>query len=237
MRSAIDTSAASFLNTVARNPAATPTRTSSAQSWQEFEQYLSSAIQSALADSGLSQDAVKVTGNTRQDSDTSTVSGPIALTVTIDPTKVPAAATAATSQTKAADATTSETQAAGAMTTKKNPFAIPFSYESKQAAELVAHYLGGTVVGNHVGMDMTPLGQLPVDIWSVNVGGRNYEARFLAKSLNESSPDSLRVELNAIGISALGAAPLPSKVAYQSNYDRDPSAREPGALPPWATPA
>jgi hypothetical protein len=227
MRSAIDTSPASFLNSVASRSAAAAPKTSSAQSWKEFEQYLSSAIQTALVDSGLSQDAVKVTGNVRQDSDASSVSGPIALTVTIDPTKVQAATTAATSEPTAADATPAQARA--------NPFAIPFPYESKQAAELVAHYLGGTVVGNHVGMDMTPLGQLPVDIWSVNVGGRTYEARFLAKSLNESSPDRLRVDLNEIGISALGAAPLPSKVAYQSNYDRDPSAREPGALPSWAT--
>ncbi|MEO8658396.1 MAG: hypothetical protein ABI693_07985 [Bryobacteraceae bacterium] len=149
------------------------------------------------------------------------------MTVTIDPTKVQAAAAAATSETKEADAAPAQA----------NPFAIPFPYESKQAAELVAHYLGGSVVGNHVGMDMTTLGQLPVDIWSVNVGGRTYDARFLAKSLNESSPDRLRVDLNEIGISALGAAPLPSTVAYQTNYDRDPSAREPGALPSWAKPA
>ncbi|MEO8661450.1 MAG: hypothetical protein ABI693_23475 [Bryobacteraceae bacterium] len=118
-----------------------------------------------------------------------------------------------------------------------NPFTIPVDYESRQAADLVATYLGGTVVGNHVGMDLTPISGLPVDIWTVNVGGRNYDARFLAKTLNESTPDRLRIDLNEVGISVLGAAPLASKVAYESNYARDPNARDPGPLPAWATPA
>jgi len=118
-----------------------------------------------------------------------------------------------------------------------NPFAIPVDYESREAADLVATYLGGTVVGNHAGMDLTPITGLPVDIWTVNVGGRNYDARFLAKTLNESTPDRLRIDLNEVGISVLGPPPLASKVAYESNYVRNPDSRDPGPLPAWATPA
>jgi hypothetical protein len=252
MNSAIGHSAAPVVRTLAESATQGPRRATSLQSWNDFEQFLRSAIQPAVRESSPLRAAgpVRTPVATRQDSDSESGNRQIVVPLneistaaeTSTPVVVPRsrvtteATGAATGTTTSPGATTTSTEDSSAPATT-NPFAIPYDYTGGEAAALVAKYLGGTVLGKNIGMNVYPFGQPLTDIWTVSVGGQQYQARILAEYLNECSPDLLRVRLNEAGITALGPPPLASKVAYVSNYALNPTSHDPGPLPAWATPA
>lgn len=121
-----------------------------------------------------------------------------------------------------------------------NPYEILYPYESLDAARQVASILNTTVVDLTIGKyAYTANFGVPSELrhWGIlsDTGQPVYTSQ-LADLFNTASPDLLRVQLNALGITALGPPPLGSTVAYESNYSKNPTAKDPGPLPSYALP-
>lgn len=121
-----------------------------------------------------------------------------------------------------------------------NPYEVTFPPESLEAAQQIAGFLNGSVLDlNKPPYNNNPNVIVPDKVrYAIKSGSSTIYAYAydLAGFFNNDSPDQLRVDLNRYGITALGPPPLGSTVSYESNYSKNPTAKDPGPLPGYAKP-